>query len=337
MFKSFSSLIFFNMLIMGTIISICSNSWLGAWMGLEINLLSFIPLLNNIKNSLSTESSLKYFLVQALASSILLFIIIIMSLLDSSLFFFNMKMYLYLILNMSLLMKMGAAPFHFWFPEMMEGLSWLMSLMLMTWQKIAPMILIMYCMINNFMMIIIILSIFFGSIGGLNQTSLRKLMAYSSINHVGWMIASSMISQMYWLIYFSLYSFMTTSIILFFHKMNVFYINQVFNMLNAYPIMKFMLFCNFLSLGGLPPFMGFIPKWMVIQNFMDNIPMLILMVMLTLLTLYYYLRITYSAFMINYTIQKFNMNYNLSFNFILLMNFISTFGLIMMMFIFYLL
>nr|YP_009532910.1 NADH dehydrogenase subunit 2 [Mantispa japonica]AYG51245.1 NADH dehydrogenase subunit 2 [Mantispa japonica] len=332
----FNNLLFITMLMLGTFISICSNSWFGAWMGLEINLLSFIPLLNNSLNSLSTESSLKYFIIQALASSILLFSIIMMSMFE--LFsYLNMNFMLNLVLNASILIKMGAAPFHFWFPEMMEGLSWWMSFILMTWQKIAPMLLISYCLNENFILLIMVISILIGSIGGLNQTSLRKIMAYSSINHIGWMLSSLLISNMYWYIYFSIYSFISLSIISYFNFYNIFYINQNFITMNLNPLNKFVIFCSFLSLGGLPPFLGFLPKWMIIQNFSSNYPMLTLMVILTLITLYYYIRITYSAFMINYTNQKmilFN-NFNLNLN-CLMMNFMSIFGLILIMFLYYL-
>ena len=62
---------------LGMFITISSNSWLRAWIGLEFNLLSFIPIISNNKNILTLEASLKYFLIQALVSSTLLFIITI--------------------------------------------------------------------------------------------------------------------------------------------------------------------------------------------------------------------------------------------------------------------
>ena len=81
-------------------------------MGLEINLLSFIPLIINSKNLFSSESSLKYFLTQALASSIFLFSIILFFLFNN----FNryeFNFYFLILLNSSLIIKIGAAPFHF--------------------------------------------------------------------------------------------------------------------------------------------------------------------------------------------------------------------------------
>nr|YP_002229139.1 NADH dehydrogenase subunit 2 [Ascaloptynx appendiculata]ACH89988.1 NADH dehydrogenase subunit 2 [Ascaloptynx appendiculata] len=334
MFNNFTNFTFFIMLMLGTIISISSNSWLGAWMGLEINLLSFIPLLTNLKNLSSTESSLKYFIIQALASATLLFVILLMSFFNN--FYFEYNNYLNVILNSSLLMKMGAAPFHSWFPEVMEGLNWFMSFILMTWQKIAPMILISYCMLYEYIYFIIMFSIFIGSIGGFNQTNLRSLMAYSSINHLGWMLSSLMISVSYWLVYFLFYSILSLSIIQMFYQMNIFFFKQIFSSYNNFPLIKFLLFCNFLSLGGLPPFTGFLPKWIIIQNLSITNPALIfMMVMLTLITLFYYIRLAYSAFMMQSTDLYWNNLWISKFSKTsIVLNFFSLFGLIFIMMIY---
>nr|QNK05442.1 NADH dehydrogenase subunit 2 [Osmylus sp. 'Plethosmylus' HX-2020] len=333
--KNFSSLIFFLTLISGTLITISSNSWMGAWMGLEINLLSFIPLISNSNNILSNESSLKYFLVQVLASAILLFSVTVNSIINGMNIFMYSDTIFILILNSALLLKMGAAPFHSWFPGVMEGLSWMNNFLLMTWQKIAPMILLTYCLNFKFISIIIMISVIIGAIGGINQTSLRKLMAYSSINHIGWMLSSMFISNFYWMIYFVSYSFLSLSILYMFNYFNIFFLNQCYNILNFSPITKFMLFFNFLSLGGLPPFLGFFPKWILIQNLINNnMFMLIIMVTMTLITLFYYIRITYSAFMLNYTETKWiYLKYSSNF-FMLILNFLSLFGLSIIFFIY---
>nr|YP_009000261.1 NADH dehydrogenase subunit 2 [Rapisma zayuanum]AHA35667.1 NADH dehydrogenase subunit 2 [Rapisma zayuanum] len=335
MFKNLSKFMFFTTLITGTLISISSSSWIGAWMGLELNLISFIPLMINLKDMISTESSLKYFLSQAFASLILLFSVILLSFFDI-LNFNSPNYYFNIILNSTLLLKMGAAPFHFWFPEVMEGLNWILSIILMTWQKIAPMILISYSIDYNFFIIIILISIFIGSVGGLNQISLRKLMAYSSINHIGWLLSSFLISNFYWWIYFCFYSFLSFSIVYLFYKFKIFYFSQLFSFLNYYPILKFLLFCNFLSLGGLPPFLGFLPKWIIIQNLVfENLFLVIMMIIFTLITLFYYIRITYSAFFMNYMEIKWIYFKNLNLFSLILFNFISLFGLLLINFLYF--
>nr|QHZ87503.1 NADH dehydrogenase subunit 2 [Rhithrogena sp. XL-2019] len=287
---------------MGTLISVSSTSWLGAWTGLEINLLSFIPLMSSKDNQFSTEAALKYFLTQALASAILIFGAISLGI-NSHLSFSLAHSFisLNLIISATLLLKMGAAPFHFWFPGVMEGLSWVNGLILMTWQKIAPMMLISYVFYPspiNFSFII--LCALAGSLGGFNQTSLRKIMAYSSINHLGWMLAALLLGESYWLTYFLFYSFLSLSVVLLFNLFNISHINQIFSLPISNPIFKLALFCNLLSLGGLPPFLGFLPKWIIIQGMVNTnyIFVITVMVMMTLITLYFYIRMGYSAFML---------------------------------------
>nr|QXG19139.1 NADH dehydrogenase subunit 2 [Drosophila bipectinata]QXG19334.1 NADH dehydrogenase subunit 2 [Drosophila malerkotliana] len=341
MFNNSSKILFITIMIIGTLITVTSNSWLGAWMGLEINLLSFIPLLSDNNNLTSTESSLKYFLTQALASTVLLFSVILLMLKNN----FNNEInesFTSMIIMSSLLLKSGAAPFHFWFPNMMEGLNWMNSLLLMTWQKIAPLMLISYLNIKDLLLISVILSVIVGAIGGLNQTSLRKLMAFSSINHLGWMLSSLMISESIWLVYFLFYSFLSFILTFMFNIFKLFHLNQLFSWFVNSKILKFTLFMNFLSLGGLPPFLGFLPKWLVIQQLTscNQYFLLTVMMMSTLVTLFFYLRICYSAFMLNYFENNWMMTLNMknfNMNLYLILTFFSIFGLFLISLFFFML
>nr|ANJ70498.1 NADH dehydrogenase subunit 2 [Hygrotus inaequalis] len=326
---------FLMTLIMGTIITISSQSWMGTWMGLEINLLSFIPLINSKNNPLSSESSIKYFLVQSMASSIFLFSIImimIKSKTTNELLFYNKSMMIFM--NSTLLMKLGAAPFHFWFPEIIEGLSWMNSLILMTWQKIAPFMVISYIIkFNSFITMIIITCSLIGSIGGLNQISLRKILVYSSINHIGWMLSTFLINEITWIMYFMIYCMISLSIIIILNQYKIFFIKQIFSMNNNNNMNKFFMFMSLLSLGGLPPFLGFFPKWMIIQTLSNyNYLLLLFMMTMTLITLFFYMRLCYSSMMIlnneNNFLMMMNKNNknNLMTN---MMLFISINGLIM--------
>nr|ABN72884.1 NADH dehydrogenase subunit 2 [Drosophila helvetica] len=341
MFNNSSKILFMTIMIIGTMITVTSNSWLGAWMGLEINLLSFIPLLSDNNNLTSTEASLKYFLTQALASTVLLFSSIILMLKNNMNFEIN-ESFTSMIIMSALLLKSGAAPFHFWFPNMMEGLTWMNSLMLMTWQKIAPLMLISYLDIKNLLLISVILSVIIGAIGGLNQTSLRKLKAFSSINHLGWMLMSLMISESIWLIYFLFYSFLSFILTFMFNIFKLFHLNQLFSWFVNSKILKFTMFMNFLSLGGLPPFLGFLPKWLVIQQLTlcNQYFTLTVMMMSTLITLFFYLRICYSAFMLNYYENNWTINTqfnNMNTNLYLIFTFFSIFGLFLISLFFFML
>nr|QRW36254.1 NADH dehydrogenase subunit 2 [Deronectes hispanicus] len=306
-------IIFMTTLFMGTFITMSSYSWMGTWMGLEINLLSFIPLISSKNNSYSSESSIKYFIVQAIASSIFLLtmiLIIMKNKMTTDIFIINKT--LFMMLNSTIMMKLGAAPFHFWFPEILEKLNWINSMILMTWQKIAPLIILSYTIkYNSFLLIIIIMCTLIGSIGGLNQINLQKMMAYSSINHIGWMLSTFLINEIMWIMYFLIYSFISSTIILFFNKYNLFLLKQMYLMTNNNYMMKFFMNLNLLSLGGLPPFLGFLPKWLIIQNLSINyFSLTLFMIMMTLITLFFYLRISYSSMMMNNNEMNFNMMMN---------------------------
>nr|YP_009232587.1 NADH dehydrogenase subunit 2 [Tecia solanivora]AMA34388.1 NADH dehydrogenase subunit 2 [Tecia solanivora] len=315
-----NKMFFIFILFFSTLISISSNSWFGCWIGLEINLLSFIPLISNSNNLMTSEASLKYFLTQSIASINFLFSILLKFILMKN---FEINLFLSIMINSSLLMKMGSAPFHFWFPNVIEGLSWLNCFILMTWQKISPMILLSYYFNKNFLIMIMILNSIIGAIGGLNQTSLRKLMAFSSINNLGWMLSTILISENLWMFYLFMYSFLVLIMCFLFNILNMFYINQLF-ILNLNPLIKLSLLINFLSLGGLPPFIGFFPKWIVINYLINNKIFILtfIFVMMSLIMLFFYIRIIYSSFMFNYLKMKWFKIFIKNYSFILI-NFFS--------------
>nr|YP_010389933.1 NADH dehydrogenase subunit 2 [Ahlbergia frivaldszkyi]UPU96037.1 NADH dehydrogenase subunit 2 [Ahlbergia frivaldszkyi] len=324
-----NKMFFIFILFFSTLISISSNSWLGCWIGLEINLLSFIPLISKTNNLLNSETSLKYFLTQSIASINFLISIMLLLIFMKN---FEINFIFSALINSSLLMKMGSVPFHFWFPNIMEGLSWLNCFILMTWQKIAPMIILSYYMNNNFIMFILLMNVIIGAIGGFNQLSLRKLLAFSSINNLGWLLLSLLISENLWLMYMFMYSFLISIMCLLFYMLNIFYLNQLYNY-NMNFIMKISILINFMSLGGLPPFIGFFPKWIII-NFLMNFNLFIIcfiFIMMSLIMLFLYIRIIYSSFMFfNFKMKWFKTFINNKIIiFINMFNFISLLGMIL--------
>nr|YP_009434138.1 NADH dehydrogenase subunit 2 [Hycleus phaleratus]APB02791.1 NADH dehydrogenase subunit 2 [Hycleus phaleratus]ATP06055.1 NADH dehydrogenase subunit 2 [Hycleus phaleratus] len=320
----FYKIVFFNSMILGTLIAISSYSWFGMWMGLEINLLSIIPLFNSTKNMYSSEASLKYFLTQAMASLILLLSLILM-MISTELVSPQMSLAKETLLNSALLTKLGAAPFHYWFPEVMEGLNWMNCMILLTWQKIAPMcILIMSNPNTSFMIIIILASLIVSTIMSFNQISLRKIMAYSSINHIAWMLSAMLISTSIWFIYLLIYLIITINITSIFTHGKLMFINQLAFFMNQNKINKISLMINFLSLGGLPPFLGFLPKWFTINwMIIENFPILaFLLIILTLIMLFVYVRLILSSLIIQSSESKIPSK-KLSSFLIYLINFIS--------------
>nr|AXS65481.1 NADH dehydrogenase subunit 2 [Silvanidae sp. KM-2017] len=289
-------ILYINSLILSSLLTISSSSWFSMWVGLEINLLSIIPLMASNENIFRSESGMKYFITQALASGLLMFSVILINLTDSSPFIVSSPT---MIFYSALMMKMGMAPFHFWFPEVLEGLNWDNCLILLTWQKIAPSCVLMYFMAPNQMIAAIIAtSTIISSLMGMKQTSIRKILAYSSINHMAWLLAAMMVSPALWLMYFLIYSFTNLAIIILIKKLKTHEINQLNSASSSKMLSKTMFMLNLLSLGGLPPFIGFLPKWLTIMDMtlMEILSMTIMMILFTLITLYFYMRLGFSTF-----------------------------------------
>nr|YP_010988648.1 NADH dehydrogenase subunit 2 [Allanaspides helonomus]WOR80940.1 NADH dehydrogenase subunit 2 [Allanaspides helonomus]WOR80953.1 NADH dehydrogenase subunit 2 [Allanaspides helonomus] len=312
MFLNSANILFLSSSIFGIFLATSSSSWLAAWIGLELNLLSFVPLITSKKDQYSSESALKYFLIQALASAILILAALMV----------NISPFCSLgLITSSLLIKTGSAPFHFWFPAVIQGLAWPQTALLMTLQKISPMVLLSYTLtlyspLTQFLFFISITSsAIFGALGGLNQTLLRKLMAYSSINHMAWMLSAMLISELLWLQYFLFYCLISVSIISIFYSTQSYHTSNLIFKINFSSMKKSIFMFSLLSLGGLPPFTGFLPKWIVIQELANHhmfLPLTILLVS-TLLTLYYYLSISVGSFLLSSskTLSYYNLKYNI--------------------------
>nr|BBB86760.1 NADH dehydrogenase subunit 2 [Pandalus borealis] len=282
-----SRMLFMCTLMLGVLIAISSPSWFTAWIGLELNLLSFIPIISSKLNMYAAEAALKYFLIQALGSAAILAS-------SPTLLLFNSSPNL--LISIALLLKMGAAPLHLWFPPVMQGIGWGQCIVLMTIQKIAPMLLLSYHInspITEIIFLSSILSGLAGGLGGLNQTLLRKIMAYSSINHMAWMLAAVYFNTPLWTNYFFIYSIVSTSVVLILHQGQIFHFNQTLSFSHQNSLLKLTMLFSLLSLGGVPPFLGFLPKMMVMNELAVGGGFIWLTVLLSsaLITLFYYLRI----------------------------------------------
>nr|YP_010164884.1 NADH dehydrogenase subunit 2 [Jesogammarus hinumensis]QRN71589.1 NADH dehydrogenase subunit 2 [Jesogammarus hinumensis] len=274
---------FFFFFSFSILLVVSTNSWFIAWLAMEINLMSFIPMMMK-KNKYTVESALKYFLVQSMGSSMIIM---------ASIFFLMFKLLPAIIIFFGLMLKSGAAPFHQWLPSIADGISWPNIFLLFTIQKISPLCMTTFLHLSNTTLYLfylhIVSSALVGALGGLNQTSLRKIMSYSSISHMSWMLAALMNSIYSWITYFSLYIFIILSVVANFYFLQMFYMSQMFMKKNYNP---FLLSVSLLSLGGLPPFTGFIPKFIVSQELITQTNLFILFILLTsvFLTLFFYAR-----------------------------------------------
>ena len=286
------------------------------------------------------ESSLNYFLIQSFSSSVFIFSFcfnILFSIIDI-LFFFNIFIF---IMVSSLIIKLGIAPFHFWFPNVSSNISWEINLILITWQKITPIFIIILIglEIDLLIILLIIISSFVGSIGIINEFSLRKLISYSSINHLSWLVRCIVLNYNIWLLYFLIYSFLNFCIIYFIKNFQIYYLSQLYSKFRFISYKLFFIF-PILSIGGLPPFLGFLPKLILIYTIVYNqyTLLLIFLIFIRLFALFVYLNISFRILFLRFNEMniKFNNLTNTTFEFIFLSinTFISIFGISLIIFIF---
>nr|UCX58940.1 NADH dehydrogenase subunit 2 [Crenicichla ternetzi] len=284
---------------LGTTITLSSSHWLLAWMGLELNTLAMIPIMARNHHPRSVEAATKYFLTQAAAAATLLFASTYNAWLTGQWDISNTTSPLPTILmTIALAFKMGLAPLHTWLPEVLQGLDYFSGLILSTWQKLAPfIILVQIHPTNSYIMIFLGLSsTLIGGWGGLNQTQLRKILAYSSIAHLGWTILILQYSPSLSLLALFTYFLMTASLFLTFKLNKAFNINTLSTSWAKAPALTALAPLILLSLAGLPPFTGFIPKWLVLQELtkQDLILTATIAALTALLSLYFYLRLAYA-------------------------------------------
>uniref|UniRef100_UPI00315DDA28 NADH dehydrogenase subunit 2 n=1 Tax=Proedromys bedfordi TaxID=575525 RepID=UPI00315DDA28 len=294
-------MIIYLTIIAGPMITMSSSNLFVMWVGLEMNLLALIPLMLNNSNPRSTEAATKYFLTQATASMILLLAIII-NFKQLGLWTFQPETnkIITTMTFISLAIKLGLAPFHSWLPEVTQGIKLNMGLILLTWQKVAPLSILfqLHELINNNLMISsAIISVLIGAWNGLNQTQTRKILAYSSIAHMGWMISILPYSPSLMTLNLMIYIIMTIPMFLIFHTHSFTSITSMSLMWNKMPMALPMISLILLSTGGLPPLTGFLPKWAIITELMKNnsLSLAVLMSMTALINLFFYTRLIYST------------------------------------------
>nr|AEM67218.1 NADH dehydrogenase subunit 2 [Crenicichla aff. regani 'Orinoco'] len=283
---------------LGTTITLLSSHWLLAWMGLELNTMAMIPLMAQHHHPRAVEAATKYFLTQAAAAATLLFASTYNAWLTGQWDIYHMSAPLpTTLVTLALAFKIGLAPLHIWLPEVLQGLDYTTGLILSTWQKLAPFALLLQIQPDNsnIMILLGLSSTLIGGWGGLNQTQLRKILAYSSIAHLGWMILILKFSPSLSILALTTYFFMTTSVFLTFKLNKALNINMLSTSWAKAPTLTAIAPLVLLSLGGLPPLTGFMPKWLILQELTKQglILTATIIALTALLSLYFYLRLSY--------------------------------------------
>lgn len=283
-----------SVIIIRSLIAISSTNWIFIWAALELNLLRFIPILIASKNSQETEAAVKYFLAQALGSRVLL----IRSL--SIWFLISVpNQVMPIIILISLILKIGIAPCHMWYSSVITSINWIAALILSTWQKLAPLIIvafIFYSLQSTLLIFLASINAIVGGIMGINQSHLRTIIAYSSITHIGWITRLVAISKpIYTIIYFIVYSAIISPIFIIIHIKNMTNRNLSNKLINNSPLYQLIIPLILLSLRGIPPLTGFIPKWMTISIIAESCTSMSLILILgAIINTYFYLNISFN-------------------------------------------
>nr|AKJ78400.1 NADH dehydrogenase subunit 2 [Todiramphus winchelli]AKJ78451.1 NADH dehydrogenase subunit 2 [Todiramphus winchelli]AKJ78480.1 NADH dehydrogenase subunit 2 [Todiramphus winchelli]AKJ78494.1 NADH dehydrogenase subunit 2 [Todiramphus winchelli] len=288
-------------LLLGTTITISSNHWMMAWTGLEINTLAILPLISKSYHPRAVEAAIKYFLVQAAASAMILF--------SSTINAWHTGQWditqltnttASALLTAAIAMKLGLVPFHFWFPEVLQGSPMTTALLLSTVMKFPPITILFmtsHSLNPNLLTLMALLSTAIGGWMGLNQTQVRKILAFSSIAHLGWMAIILLYDPKLTLLTFYLYSLMTTAVFLTLNTTKSLNLSTMMTSWTKTPPLNAALMLTLLSLAGLPPLTGFTPKWLIIQELtkQEMTPAATTIAMLSLLGLFFYLRLAYHS------------------------------------------
>nr|AJA04672.1 NADH dehydrogenase subunit 2 [Phrynocephalus scutellatus] len=299
-----SIMIILPTIIMGTIMTMSSSNWLLAWIGLELNMLALLPIISKPKTTRSSEATIKYFITQTIASMMMLLSSTTNAWQTGNWDIPELKnKFSSTIMSLSLMMKMGAAPMHFWLPEVLQGATLQTALLITTWQKLAP-ITLMYLISNNIqpsiLMMTGLLSMTVGGLGGINQTQLRKMMAYSSINNLGWTITIMAFSPNMAIMNIFIYITMTTPTFLMMAKMSTKTLQSLTTTWTTSPTTTISIALLMLSTSGLPPFTGFMPKLLILNELITQklLALATFTIMTSLISLLFYLRITYLTMML---------------------------------------
>jgi len=309
--------------VLGMMVMISSNDLMVFYMGLELQSLALYVLATFNRDQLkSSEAGLKYFVLSALSSGLLLYgcsliygfsgstnFDVISSQLNSNEYVLTFGIVFILV---GLAFKISAVPFHMWAPDVYEGSPTSVTLFFTMVPKIAALtvfIRFLYVpflnLIDQWQMIIIFLSIasmLFGAIAAIGQTNIKRLIAYSSIGHIGYTLAGLATGSnegiQSSIIYISIYIIMNLALfscLLMLKRNNQYYenIDDLSGLSKNHPLLSLSLLVILFSLAGIPPLAGFFAKFYIFKAVIEQSMYFLAIVGLlsTVVAAFYYLRI----------------------------------------------
>lgn len=256
-----------------SLLLVSSINWLSIYLAIELQTLTlFILAALKRDSSYSTEAGLKYFVLGAVSSGIFLFGCALLYGLTGETSIQGINSILTadvgkVLITISLLFKLSAAPFHMWAPDVYDGSPTTITALLAIVPKVGVFsILIQIGPVTNVVLLCAVFSMIYGAIGALNQTKIKRLLAYSGIAHMGFILfgvaIGSFESIQATLIYLIIYVIMgicSFSIILSL-KLTKDLIVELSGLSRKNPVIALTLALTFLSTAGVPPLAGFLSK-----------------------------------------------------------------------------
>ena len=317
--------------IIGMMLMVSSNDLLSLFVSLELQSLALYILVSFSKDDFnSSEAGVKYFVIGSLSTCIFLFgSSLIYGIVGSTNFSeigqfisdqYNLPTLLVIgliFILVSLSLKISAAPFHMWTPDVYQGAPSIVTAFLSTAPKIAVFAVLIRLLVYPFGEIIIdwgkiiiilsVASMIIGSLGALKQDDLKRLMAYSTINHIGFILMALIPGSEDGItaicIYLIFYLTMNLGVFLFILNMrrdqvNVTKIKDLSGLYKTEPVMAGCLAVLFFSMAGIPPLAGFIGKLLVLNIVIDNnlFFLAIIAVITSVISAFYYIRLIKSMF-----------------------------------------
>ena len=317
--------------LLGLMLLVSSNHFITLYLSIELQSLSFYILTASQRKSvLSTEAALKYFILGSIASGFILFgssiiygitgslnfnniflIISNINLLENTSFFLGIS-YAFIFIITGLLFKIGAAPFHFWLPDVYEGAPNNVTSFFAIVPKIAFIgILIRFYFdifsdisffFEIFFYIISILSMFIGALASLQQKKIKRLLAYSSISHIGFILigfSSNLHNNIpFILLYIIIYIIMsinlwTSYISLNINKKPIKYLTDLSNIFSINKLLGIIFVLNIFSLAGIPPLAGFFSKLFIFFSAIKSnyFSLVFFALIISIISSFYYLKV----------------------------------------------
>ena len=295
------STLLFSTIVLGTIIVVSSEKWFIIWIGLEVRTLALIPLLSSRFSPRKVEATIKYFLVQAMSAALLLKGALIQAWVKGSWSTLEpIGVVSSVSITTALAFKLGLVPCHFWLPDVLQGLPFSKGLIIATWQKIAPLIILFSVkeiVIKELVLIVGIASVLVGGWGGLNQTQMRKILAFSSIGKMGWITITSIYSYRAALSMLIVYLVIKTTMFMILELLRISTLGHLKVTAQISPVGIVIIIMTILSLGGLPPLTGFMIKFFSLYPLIEKkfIILTITLVVGALLRLFFYLRVAFNT------------------------------------------